>query len=209
MTAQPNLKVGYNFNYTNLEQTKTIFDRFNAINPQAEQQLSPVKSYHGIEMGIRYRFDHIGIDLSLSSVNGKTEALNVFQQDGTLGKDDWKMSLINYSLGLENYFGTFGIGATIGTQKLKYKTDFNSASGQKSIFNESVLASKFYLIIEVPSNKIAFSLRPFISKTWEPYNVQNIELLFNPQSTIPKEEFDQNLVVYGISFLFYNGPQGR
>ncbi len=209
LKGQTNLKVGYSFGYSNPEQTKTIFDRFNAINPQAEQQLSPVKLYHGIELGIRYRFEHFGIDLGVSSISGNEEALNVFQADGSLGRDEWQISLVNYSLGLENYFGAFGYGATIGTQKLKYKTNFVSSNGKKTIFNESVLNSKFYLILEVPSNKIAFSIRPYISTTWRPYNIRDVELLFDPQSTLPENEFDQDLVVYGVSFLFYNGRQRR
>lgn len=209
INGQVNLKVGYAFGYSNLDQTKAIFDRFNDINPQAEQKLSPPKTYHGIEFGLRYRFKHFGIDLGLSSISGNADALNVFQEDGSLGKDEWKTSIVSYSLGLENYFGAFGYGASIGTQKLKYKTNFVSTDGKKTIFNESVLNSKFYLILEVPSNKIAFSIRPYISTTWKPYNIQDLELLFDPQSIRPESEFDQDLVVYGISFLFYNGPQRR
>ena len=205
--GQINLKVGYSLGYSNLEQTKPIFDRFNAINPQAETQLSPVKVFNGIDLGFRYKFERFGIDIGLSSMSGNAESLNVFQSNGTLGKDEWKISLVNYYIGLENYFGPFGYGATIGTQKLKYKTDFTSSSGKKTIYNESVLNSKFYLILEVPSNKIAFSIRPYISTTWKPYNIYDVELAFDPQSTLPQVDFDQDIVVYGVSFLFYNGPQ--
>lgn len=207
--GQLNLKVGYNIGYAKLDQTKSIFDRFNDINPQAEKKLSTVNIYNGIELGFRYRFENFGIDIGLSSMSGNSEALNVFQNDGSLGKDEWKLSLINYSIGLENYFGNFGYGATIGTQKLKYKTDFISSDGKKTVFDQSALNSKFYLIIEVPSNKIAFSIRPYISTSWKPYNIQDVELLFDAQSTRPEFEFDQDLIVYGLSFLFYNGPQRR
>ena len=209
MYGQLNLKVGYNLGYAKLNQTKSIFDRFNLINPQAEKELSPVNFYNGIELGLRYRFENFGIDIGISSMSGNSEALNVIQNDGSLGKDDWKISLVNYSIGLENYFGTFGYGATIGTQKLKYKTNFISSGGRKTVFDQSVLNSKFYLIIEVPSNKVAFSIRPYISTTWKPYNIQDIELLFEPGSSRPESEFDQDLIVYGLSFLFYNGPQRR
>jgi len=207
--GQLNLKVGYNLGYSDLAQTESIFERFNDNNPQAEKKLSAVNFYNGIELGLRYRFDNFGIDVGISSMSGNAEALNVFQNDGSLGKDDWKISLLNYSLGLENYFGTFGFGATIGTQKLKYKTNFTSSDGTRTVFDESVLTSKFYLIIEVPSNKVAFSIRPYISTTWQPYNIKDIELIFDPQSTRPNSAFDQDLIVYGFSFLFYNGPQNR
>lgn len=207
LLGQTNLKVGYAFGYSKLDQTKSVFDRFNTLNPQAEKKLTPVKYYHGIDLGLRYKFNHFGIELGLSSVSGNTEALNVIQGNGTLGKDEWKMSIVNYSIGLENYFGSFGYGASIGTQKLKYKTNFETSDDKKTIFDESVLSSKFYLILEVPSNSIAFSIRPYISTTWKPYNIQDVELLLNPSSDLPASDFDQDLVMYGISFLFYNGPQ--
>jgi len=208
--GQINLKVGYNFTYSNLEQTKRIFDRFNADNPQAEQLLSPPRSYHGIELGLRYRYKNIAIDAGISSVGSSTDALNVFQKDGTLGNDEWRMSIVNYSIGLESYFGTLGLGATIGTQRLKYSTDFASASENRSVlFEESVLASRFYLIIEVPSKSVAFSIRPYISTTWTPYNIQGVELAFEPQSNRPASEFEQDLFSFGLAFLFFNGPQRR
>lgn len=209
VSGQINLKVGYAFGHTNLEQTKSLFDNFNANNPQADKELSPINNYHGIELGVRYKFKHFGIELGLSSISGSSEALNVFQSDGSLGSDEWKISMINYSIGLENYFGNFGYGANIGFQKLKYRADIDGSKSKKTVFNESVLNSKFYLILEIPSNRISFSLRPFISTTWEPYNIKAVELVFDPQSTIPNSDFDQNIVVYGISFLFYNGPQRK
>ena len=207
--GQINLKVGYSIGYTNLDKTKSIFDRFNDNNLQAEKKLSPVKIFNGIDLGLRYKFQHFGIDLGLSSMSGSTDALNVFQSDGSLGKDEWKISIINYYLGLENYFGSFGYGVTIGTQKLKYRTDLASDSGKKVIYSESVLNSRFYLILEVPSNKISFSIRPFISTTWKPYNIKGVELVFDPQSNLPERDFDQDLIVYGLSFMFYNGPQRK
>ncbi|MEM9545908.1 MAG: hypothetical protein AAGA77_08040 [Bacteroidota bacterium] len=207
--GQANIKVGYNLGYANLGATKSVFDRFNALNPQAEQSLSPARFYHGIELGLRYKFDNLGIDVGVSSSSGSSEAINVLQADGSLGNDDWRISLFNYSIGLENYFGTFGVGATIGNQTLKYGTNFSASSGRRTIFEESVLNSKFYFIIEVPSKAVAFSLRPFITTTWSPYNIQDVELQLDPQSTIAPSELDENIMMFGISFLFYNGPQRR
>lgn len=207
--GQLNFKVGYTFAYSNLDKTAEIFDRFNALNPQAEKQLKPTKAFHGIDLGLRYRFEHIGFDIGISSISGSTEALNVMQANGGLGKDEWKISMVNYHFGLENYFGVFGYGGTIGIQKLKYRTDYVSSEGKQTIFDESVLSSKFYLIFEVPSNKIAFSLRPYIATTWEPFNLQSLEKTFDPQSTIPPSELEQDILIYGISFVFYNGRQRR
>ena len=131
-SGQINLKVGYAFGHSNLEQTRSLFDEFNAENPQAEKILSPIKNYHGIELGTRYKFKHFGIDIGLSSMSGSSEALNVFQTNGSLGSDEWRISIINYALGIENYFGNFGYGANIGWQKLKYKADIAGSNSKKN-----------------------------------------------------------------------------
>lgn len=205
--AQVNLKVGYNMAYIDLKETKIIFDSFNEANPQAEQQLKPPQFNHGIELGLRYKFGNFALDAGLTSASGKSEAINVFQSNGSLGNDEWRISLTNYSLGFETFFGNMGFGATLGTQKLKYRTDLSSSDGKKTVFEESVLNSKFYFLIEVPSKAISFSIRPYIGTTWSPYNIKELDLVVNPQSTTPKSEFDQDVLIYGFSFLFYNGPQ--
>ena len=207
LSAQLNLKVGYSVGYTNLDKTQTIFDRFNAINPQAEKELSSVDFYHGIDLGLRYKLGDFGLEIGLNSNSGSSEAINVFQSGGSLGSDEWKISIFNYYVALENYFDTFGYGASIGTQRLTYRTDFESTQGKKKIYEESVLNSKFYLIIEVPSKLVAFSIRPYVSTTWQPFNIQDVELAFEPQSTRPASEFDENVLMFGLSFVFYNGPQ--
>ena len=120
-----------------------------------------------------------------------------------------RISMVNYSLGFENSFGVFGIGANLGINKLKYRTDFESSDGKKTIFEDSVLSSKFFLIMEVPSNKVAFSIRPYISTTWAPYDINAIDAFINPSSGISQSEIEQNIFMYGISFIFYNGPQKR
>ena len=124
VSGQINLKVGYAFGHSNLEQTKSLFDKFNANNPQAEKTLSPITNYHGIELGTRYKFKYFGIELGLSSMSGSSESLNVFQSDGSLGSDEWKISIINYAIGLENYFGNLGYGANIGLQKIKIQSRY-------------------------------------------------------------------------------------
>ncbi len=207
--SQINIKVGYSIGYADLGTAESVFDRFNAINPQAEQVLSPARFYHGVDLGLRYKFSNWALDLGLSSASGNSEAINVFQENGSLGNDEWRISLVNYYIGLENRFGPFGIGANIGNQTMKFGTNFSNTSGKRTVYEETALNSKFYFIIEVPSKSVAFSLRPYVSTTWAPYNLSEVEQLFDPQSTIPESELDQDLVMFGISFLFYNGPQRR
>jgi len=192
-SAQFNIKVGYVGSYTNLEKTKEIFNLYNAEFESLEKKFTPINFYNGIELGARYKFgDYIGFDLGLNTSSGRTTATGISSVNNASVNNRMRIQLTNYYVGLESYFGTYGCGATIGHQKIKYSNKLSSQD--EEIFSQNVLNSKFYLILEVESNQTAFSLRPFVSTNWEPYNIQALETTLIPDSTRPSSEFDEDLV---------------
>jgi hypothetical protein len=206
--AQFNIKVGYNGNYANLEKTTSIFDRFSSEYTSENQELKSINFFHGIEFGARYKLSkNFGFDFGLSATNGKSKASDLTPLSSELSEIEWKISQNSIYIGLENYFGIFGYGASIGYQKLKYKNKTNLISEDIEVLNQNALNSRFYLIFEFASNKNAFSFRPFVSINWQSYNVYNIELTSFPDSNLMSTDFKEDFMVYGISFMIYNGPQ--
>ena len=206
-SAQFNVKVGYSANYAKLDKTADIFERYSAQFNEDEKVLKQPTFHNGLELGARYVYQNrIGIDLGISSARGSNDVNNVTISAGDSFNTEWKSSLSSVYVGLENYFGWFGYGASIGYQQLKYrnKTSFNNEN--KEILKENALNSRFYLILESVSNQTSFSLRPFVSINWEPYDLQNLELELFPNSTSSTGSFDESMMVFGISLVIYNGP---
>lgn len=207
LSAQFNIKVGYNGGYSNMKQTADVFDLYNAQFSTIGKKLKPVKFFNGLELGARYKFaEYFAIDAGMSSTTGdnKGEGIQISPDESIT--NEYKLSLTNYYVGLETYFGHFGLGGNIGYQKLKYRNSINDGDKQ-DIMSQSVPNSRFYIIIEAPSDNMSFSLRPYVSVNWQPYNIQPVERSLFPSSTRPLTDFDQDVFVFGISLLFFNGPQ--
>lgn len=207
VSAQFNIKVGYSGNYTNLETTNEIFDRYNSDFISVEQKLKPINFYHGIEIGGRYKFgENFGIDFGVSSTSGKNDVKGVLTAEDEVN-NRVKITLSSYYVGLENYFGSYGYGATIGSQKIKYKVKPSRSSENIDLLDQRVLNSRFYLIFELPSNQTAFSFRPFVSINWDSYNIQKLETSLLPNGANPSSDLNEDLMVFGVSLLIYNGRQ--
>ena len=206
--GQFNIKVGYTGNYINLEKTADMFERYSAQFSNENKVLEPTKFHNGIELGARYVFGgHIGLDIGVSSTRASNKVSDISVNTTESFDSEWKSSLNNIYIGLENYYGWFGYGATIGYQQLKYRNKTSITSENIEILKQNALSSRFYLILESVSEQTSFSLRPFISFSWEPYNLQELELELFPDSTAPTANFNEDMMVYGISLLIYNGPR--
>lgn len=209
MQAQINLKVGYTGSYAEMEIADQIFDRINANSPDRTKDLGNIRIRHGMELGLRYTIGVFAIDAGVSSMTGSTDGENLTLSTGVIGNAMYRSSLTNYFVGLENQFGFFGYGGNIGYLNLKYKTDINGGSDLTTIYNERILASKFYLNLEAKGDGIAFAIRPYVMVPWEPYNLEAVESNYNENITMPSSNYSQESMIFGISVLFFNGPQKK
>lgn len=204
--GQFNIKVGYNGAYTAPNKVSEIYSRFNA--ETTGSKLQAIRYYNGLELGARYKLgSSFGLEVSIVSARGENAVEGFISNTGESITTKWNSALVNYSIGLDNYLGVFGYGASIGYQRLKYTNSTSINSEKRDVFAEYALASKFYLIVESSSSATGFSLRPYVSYNWAPYNLQSLDAEINPSSGLPSSEFDENMVVFGISLLIYNGPQ--
>ncbi|MEE9438742.1 MAG: hypothetical protein V3V14_07050 [Saprospiraceae bacterium] len=200
--AQINIKVGYTGGYATFESTNMILNQYNTDNTAISQKFSELHFLHGLELGGRYKFGSIGIDAGITLMRNDTKATGIINPDGGKGDQEIGLSVINYHLGLESHFGFFGIGTNIGYQNLKYKKELFGDEGK--IYSEYQLGSKFYLILELPGESSAISLRPYISTVWDAYNITQVANNINDNTV---NSINESPFIYGLSILFYNGRQ--
>lgn len=205
--GQFNIKVGYASNYVQFEEVDDLFTRYNA-EFMSSSDLKAARLLHGIEFGARYMFgETVGLDFAVSSTKSKSEALGVLETPDLSVDTEWKIGLLNYSLGLENHHGPFGYGASIGYQRIKFSNSKTPTRQDVEVVSQSALASKFYLIMEASSKNIAFSFRPYISVNWDAYDVSDVQRQLFPGDATPVTGIASDPLIFGISILFYNGPQ--
>lgn len=214
--GQLNIKVGYTGGFTKAPVLNAIVDRFNADfvknNPEGklEDPLDQIRSLHGLEVGLRYRLKSVGFELSWHNMSDRSDVFGTLNNKSRF-VDKWFTSLTEYSLGVENYFGNFGYGASIGYRTARTKTDITGAPRKKQLItNESGFANKFYLIFQYPGDKVGIAFKPYVQFPLKEVDVSsfdqelNVQLDNAYQAVQPQTE---RFFMYGISIVLYNGRQ--
>jgi hypothetical protein len=200
-----NIKVGYGGGYVQSTEINDIIARFNTDKPFLEKKLDDVNFIGGLELGLRYRFGISAFEIAWSNGSAESEAFGF--EDGNSFSETLNTSLRTYSIGVDNFVGNFGFGASIGNRQLKIKTDITGFDGDRTIMSETGLASRFHVFYQIKSNSVSITLKPYVEFPWDSYNVSALNREYFPDSTIPDADFDTDLTLFGLSIIFYNGPQ--
>lgn len=215
LSGQVNIKVGYTGGFTKAPAFNKVVNDFNdkfvsKYNGKLGDELDEIRSLHGLEIGLRYRMNKVGIELSWHSMSDKSDVFGTLNNSVNF-QDKWYTSLTEFSFGLENYIGNLGYGASIGYRTARIKTDIPNVSRKKqSVTDESGFASKFYLLFQYPGDKVGIAFKPYVQVPLKNLDISsfdqelNIQLDENYTSTKPLEE---RFFIYGISIVLYNGKQ--
>ncbi|NNF33314.1 MAG: hypothetical protein HKN68_04360 [Saprospiraceae bacterium] len=203
--TQLNIKVGYSGGYMESNKIDDIIGRFNDDKPFLEQPLGNIDFLSGLELGMRYRFGISAFEVSMSDLSGDSEAFGI--KDGNPFEETITTGFRSYSIGVDNFIGNFGFGASISSRRLKIDTDIMGFDRDRTVLSEKGIASRFHIFYQVKSNNVSLTLKPYIEIPWESYNISALNRDYFPDSTIPDSEFETDITIFGISLIFYNGPQ--
>jgi hypothetical protein len=206
--SQLNIKIGYSASYINSDINNKIFDSYNEARPWLESNFENLHFLHGIQLGFRYKINVAAIEFTWENVTRSRNALGEDPSNGVFFEKELFYGMNTFSLGLQNNFGTFGYGATIDSRIVKVKTNIGTSDQKREIVNESGISSKFYISLNFQSGDfVAMSLQPYIQVPWKDINLFGIEneLIENTMNT--RDQFDENLMTFGITIVFYNGQQ--
>lgn len=210
LQGQTNVKVGYVGGWTKAPVLNKIVDDFNLRYPTLEDNLDRNTSMHGIELGVRYRMKSVGVELSWASMTDRSDVYGSIPVYGSF-TDKWFLSLTNYSLGIENYFGHFGYGASIGYRTARIKTNIEGAKTKKrTVTNESGFSNSFYLIYQVGGSNTGIAFKPYVQFPIKNLNVgdfdRELNIQIDPNYAAPTPQ-NEKFFIYGISVVLYNGRQ--
>ncbi len=206
--SQLNLKIGYITNYINSDINNQIFDHYNETKPGLSSTFGKLHFLHGIQLGLRYKINMAAIEFTWENSSRSRMAIGEDPITGAYFDKNLFYKLSSYSIGLQNNFGAFGYGATIDSRTLRVQTNIGSSEDKREILSDTGLSSKFYLSFNVDSGDfMSMSIQPFIQIPWENVNLFNIENELIDNTMNMEDEFNENLIVFGLSIVFYNGAQ--
>jgi len=203
--AQLNVKVGYGFAYTPAETNNAMISDFNELNAfRLDRDMKDLHFISGLEIGLNYRFENIGFELSYDNLTTDTDALGE-EANGDIFTDKLFYGLSGYSLAVENVWGKYGYGVALGRRRHKVQERIATTDEKRPIVQKTVNATKVYAIFQLGGTRsISFQIRPYVNIPWDALDLGSVRTNLDlAQSTNSMEKF----VTYGISFAFYNGPQ--
>ena len=211
LSAQWNIKVGYAGGFMKAPVLNNVIDNFNNKYNTFEDKMDPFRSIHGLEIGLRYRLNSVGFEASWNSMSSKSDFIGKLPGSNVNFQDRWFMSMTEYSFGLENYIGDFGYGASLGYRTFRMKTDITGSTRKKRLVaDEPGFSSKFYLLYQVPGNKVGIAFKPYVQFPLQEIDIsdfdQDLNVQFDDGYNAAKPQLEK-FFMYGISIVLYNGKQ--
>lgn len=205
LSAQFNIKVGYEYNRSNDATLMNLINLYNSERPFLEQPLDQVKNKSGLALGIRYRFYTSAVELFAHRYSGDVEAL------GNDNGDDFSERLSNsnvyYGFSLENQFGHYGFGGSIGYETLKFKSRISGSEKDREFLNQRELAARVYLNFEFPADKISLSIKPYYHFSLGEYDLVPFKNELLPNVDVNTADLVMKPTSWGLTVIFYNGAQ--
>ncbi len=202
--AQLNVKAGYSASYADPTINNGILQAYNAERPWLDKTFSDVHFLSGLVLGARYRFDFVAIDVSWY---GRFKRVQVEGIDPTLStayERRLNYNFNSYSVGIENFIGSFSLGASVDINKTGVRTQKTGRDDRFSVIDQWGYGSHFFISYNVKSTQLQFSIRPFIQIPWT--NVDLTPLSEELEVSVTGDQ-KENFRNFGIMFIFFNGPQ--
>lgn len=212
LTAQFNIKVGYNGRYTEATVINAIFNRYKLVNPNFEEPFSKVNIIHGLEVGMRYKIsDFTGFELTwVNAQSGNITSFGQASPGEPFFTEKWTVSNTEVTLGLESYpLNNFGFGVAGGLSRLKTVRDIPGINRRRLVTNESVPVVKFNLIFQIKTRSTGFAIKPFYAFTLDDFDFYRMDRELNSSLSADPNNFKDSLKSFGISMILYNGVQKR
>ena len=200
--AQVNIKIGYHVAIPNLEKSDQILAAFQPTDAQVEQPFGNLKFLHGIQLGLRYKWENMAVEAGWENVSRDRTALIYRPSTDSFSDRQYNYGLGGYYFGLDSYFSNFGIGSLLSFQNL----DISRVIGNNDlkIVDESAMAVRLQLIWRIQeSSLVSVMLKPFYQFNLSTYHlgplVEDVGAVINDVEESPK--------IFGVSLVFYNGKQ--
>lgn len=203
LQAQFNVKVGYNAAFINAPTLDKMIEDYNQSLEVTLDELDRFRSLHGLEIGVRYRMGNSAFEATWHSGLGTSDVFGEIN-GSNFSKKYW-MSLTEYAIQAEQYFGFAGFGAGIGHRTARIKTDIpGSRRKRQELDATSGFHGKLYLVFQIPGDKVALAVKPYYQI---PLSDLNFEGFAKQLNASPQTETKDRLQTWGISIVLYNGKQ--
>lgn len=207
--AQFNFLIGYSYNWSSFKSINDIISAHQTLHPEYSKKIKPLHGMHGIELGFRYKFESIGLNLRWSNqINNNYSLTTLTSPELKEEKRQYYYKNQLLGIGLEFGSGYFTLGGYMDYRWFDINGRYPDSEDKFDIIDNQNWGSTIFSQLEFPvSSRMALQFRIHYSFPWNKLDVQNFSTLLSPgnSSFSSKEKLNQ----WGISLIFANGFQPR
>lgn len=203
LIAQVNIKIGYNIGFPQLPVSDQLLSAYQPEGEELVQSFGGTGFMHGIQLGVRYRWENVAVELGWENMSRDRTALSYEANSDLFTDRQYNYSISGLTIGLDNYFGNLGIGSSLHYQKL----GINRVVGNNNlnIAAERNLALRLSLLWQVQKSEfVSFYIKPYYQFSFDGYD---LTALANDLSVTVADLMRESPEVFGIALVFYNGRQ--
>ncbi len=206
LSAQFNIKVGYQYALSNPTTHNKIIDQINTNNSSFENynEMKSLKSFHGVNFGTRYRAGYVGLNLDWTP---KFQVIEFNGINPTTDASEFRKLYYrfdSYSLGLEFFIKKFSFGASYDWNNMRVRTENTARTDRHAIFNSKSTSSQFYVSLNVYGNEnLTIALQPYVQIPWTNFDLTDLENDLN--TGVNLDDYKEGLMTYGLKLIFQNG----
>ncbi len=203
LSAQVNIKVGYSIGYTNPKSLNEIVDEFNENRDWLDVQLKNVHTWHGLQLGVRYRIEEFAFELAWNAKFKSLSSSGIAPNESNTSYRDLYFGQNTLSLGYEYFIENLSFGASLDGEAFRIRSSTNSSGDRFKVSNQFGYASHFFVSYTFPSSRnIHLALRPYVQVPWSSYKLDKLVAELEGTGL----DKTTKLLNFGIAFIFYNGP---
>ncbi len=200
--AQIHFKVGYTPTYFQPEENNKLLQSYNERNTWLDDTYNDLSWAHGLDVGIRYRFNFVALEASwrASFANRNAEGRLPTTNDAFQKKLNYRFN--TYTLGVENYIGPVGLRVALGYNRMTMKE--RTSNDKFDLLKTDQWVGTISLgLYTKHDGSISFGIRPFIQLPINQFDISKLATnLGEPDSG---EVLEKEYVTFGLSLVIFNG----
>jgi len=209
-SAQLNIKSGYIFGRSNPTVYNALIDQLNENNSNLTdyEPMERLKGFHGLLLGLRYRFEPaaLSLDFSAKFQTRDYEGTNPTSGDSEFRTDFFAIRTI--SPGVEFFINRFSFGGTIDLNNFRVRSESYVRSSRHIIYRDTKLSSHFFIGYNLHgSDAITLAVQPFIQIPWSKFDLTKIDEEYQTGANL--NDFEDGLLNIGLRLILTNGYYER
>lgn len=204
--AQLNIKSGYVYGRSNPKVYNALIDQLNANNSNLTgyDAMKPIKGFHGLLFGARYRMEPVALSLDVSiKFQSRDYEGNNPTTDNSEFRNDF-FSIRTISPGVEFFINRVSFGGTIDLNTFKVRSENHIQSSRQTIYNDTKLSSHFFIGYNFHgSEAVSLALQPYIQIPWSKFDLTKIDTEYETGANL--DDFEDGILNIGLRVIITNG----